>query len=401
MASPVPDRPGLLIRDPLGYSDATLIIPPLLVECLPFFDGESTELDLRQALVQATGDLRVGEALGHLIQSLSQAGFLEDEVYARLSGEKQRLFAESPVREATHAGAAYPAEAEALRARLEQCLNHRPPAAAPGDLIGLAAPHVSLEGGCDCYQAAYNALRPDFKGRTFVILGTSHHGRPEKFGLTRKAYTTPLGCAGTDSGLVDELARRAGAGVTMEDYCHAVEHSIEFQVLFLQQVCGPEVRIVPVLCGPFASSLTGGGVPEQEPGVEAFLGALREIAAREGDRLFWVLGIDLAHIGPRYGDGFAAVAHRGAMAEVEKRDRSRLERVAAGDAIGFWEQVREGSDDLRWCGASVLYAFLRVAPEAKGELLRYGQWNIDERSVVSFGAMAFRSQRYSGTAAIQ
>ena len=39
MPSPVPDRPGLLIRDAYRYSDATLIIPPELVESLRCFDG--------------------------------------------------------------------------------------------------------------------------------------------------------------------------------------------------------------------------------------------------------------------------------------------------------------------------------------------------------------------------
>src|SRR5439155_27361300 len=48
MPSPVPDRPGLLMRDSYRYSDVTLIIPPGLVECLRCFDGETTELELRQ-----------------------------------------------------------------------------------------------------------------------------------------------------------------------------------------------------------------------------------------------------------------------------------------------------------------------------------------------------------------
>ena len=35
----------------------------------------------------------------------------------------------------------------------------------------------------------------------------------------------------------------------MEDYCHAVEHSIEFLVVFLQHLFGSDIRILPVLCG--------------------------------------------------------------------------------------------------------------------------------------------------------
>lgn len=59
MPSPVQDKPGLLIRDPFYFSDATLIIPPVLVESLTFFDGDHSSLDLREHLVRLTGDLDV------------------------------------------------------------------------------------------------------------------------------------------------------------------------------------------------------------------------------------------------------------------------------------------------------------------------------------------------------
>ena len=394
--SPMEDRPGLLIRDSLGYSDLTLIIPPALVSCLQLLDGEATDLDLRQELVRLTGNLEVGELSGHLLQSLSQAGFLEDEVYTQLREEKHRAFAESPVRTASHAGAAYPLEADALRAGLAEILDHGGQTSGRKGLTGIAAPHVSFEGGHACYRAAFGALGPELRDRTFVILGTSHQGQPEKFGLTRKPFSTPLGEASTACELVDELSRKAAGAVLMEDYCHSIEHSIEFQVLLLQHLFGPSVRIVPILCGAYASSLVEGGRPEDDPGVSLFLDSLREVASREGERLFWVLGIDLAHLGHRYGDPFPVVAERGEMLRVAEQDRARLGLVAAGDAGAFWDSVRRDSDPLRWCGASVLYTFMRALPGARAEVLRYEQWNIDDRSVVSFGALAFSSAPIPG-----
>jgi len=74
---------------------------------------------------------------------------------------------------------------------------------------------------------------------------------------------------------------------------------------------------------------------------------------------------------------------------VEERDRRRIAALAAGDADGFWEQVRENEDDLRWCGAAPLYAFLKATAPRRGTLLRYEQWNIDPASVVSFAALGF------------
>jgi len=175
----------------------------------------------------------------------------------------------------------------------------------------------------------------------------------------------------------------------MEDYCHAVEHSIEFQVVFLQHVLGPGVRIVPALCGPFAAATGGRRRPEDDPGVARFIDGLAEVAEREGDRLLWVLGVDMAHVGRRYGDATAARAGAGPLVEVEARDRERCEAMGQGDAGAFWDLLRAGGDDLRWCGASPLYTFLKAVPGLRGELLRYEQWNIDEESVVSFAGLAF------------
>ena len=82
--------------------------------------------------------------------------------------------------------------------------------------------------------------------------------------------------------------------------------------------------------------------------------------------------------------------HEGALVEVAARDRARLSRIEAGDGAGFWDLVMErGEDDLRWCGSSPLFTFLRAVPDARGRALAYEHWNIDEASVVSFGAVAF------------
>jgi AmmeMemoRadiSam system protein B len=152
---------------------------------------------------------------------------------------------------------------------------------------------------------------------------------------------------------------------------------------------GPNIRILPVLCGSFANSIQNGGLPEDNESVRRFLGRLGEVAAREGERLTWVLGIDMAHMGTRYGDDLVARAGKAEMEEVARRDHSRIERVLASDAEGFWGQVQDGQDDLKWCGSSPLYTFLRAVPGTRGTLRGYQQWNIDESSVVSFAGISF------------
>jgi MEMO1 family protein len=398
MPSPVREQPGLLLRDPFQYSVATLIVPPILARCLPFFDGAQTELDLRTELARLTGQVSVTDTAQHLIRALREAGFLDDDVFAELQGKRRAEFMKAPVRTPAHAGSGYPDEPQALTGTLTGYLAHAtaPTKRKAGELVGVAAPHVSPEGGIASYAAAYRALPSvaNARDRTFVILGTSHYGEPDRFGLTRKPFATPFGEAETDIRLVENLARDAGHAALVEDYCHAVEHSIEFQVVFLQHLYGPRVRILPVLCGAFVDGPSSGKPPESSQAVARFLGALGELTAREGKRLFFVLGVDMAHVGRRYGDPLAARAGQGPLLDVEARDRQRIDRLAAADADGFWDLVHEhGEDDLKWCGSSPLYTFQRALPKARGELLHYQQWNIDEASVVSFGALAFRRGR--------
>ena len=391
MPSPSPEHPGLFIRDPWHFSDAMLIIPPVLAPCLECFDGQHTDLDLRSSLVRITNDLQVSEIEQHLIETLSSAGFLEDANFENMRDERRRAFIEQPTRLPAHAGSAYPVDPIQLRETMNRYMEPEGAAAtADGNLFGIAAPHVSPEGGWRSYRAAYSAIGPEHAQKTFLILATSHYGEPEKFGLTRKRFSTPLGNAETDLRMVDWLAAHGGSAIEMEDYCHSFEHTVELQVIFLQHVLGPDVRILPVLCGPYARSLYEGGNPEDNDGVKRFLEALGELGDREAGNLFWVLGVDMAHMGARYRDDFTAVASQGIMSEVGVRDEARIARIQDADAAGFWDLVRQNQDDLKWCGSSPFYTFLKAMPGARGELLNYEQWNIDEQSVVSFAGMAFR-----------
>jgi hypothetical protein len=95
-------------------------------------------------------------------------------------------------------------------------------------------------------------------------------------------------------------------------------------------------------------------------------------------------------VGRRYGDGVSATEGARGKTDVARRYLERLDRVIEGDADGFWRLLRDGGgDELKWCGASPLYTFLRAAGPVRGDVLEYEQWNIDPESVVSFAAVAF------------
>jgi len=427
LPSPDTARPGLLIRDPLHYTDTVLYVPPAWALALRCLDGEHTELDVQEILTRATGALVFSDEVREFIGVLRQQGFLETEEFYRLREQRHKEFRDLRERPAAHAGTAYPANAAEIRRTFEGYFREVDVGEGWSDnLLGVAAPHVSLEGGRNCYAETYRRLAacPALAERTLMVLGTSHWGAAEKFGLTHKPFVTPLGTLRVDDELVDWLEQRGGRAVHPEDYCYAIEHSIEFQCVFLQHALGPELKIVPILCGPLGEGpqsdsaeptcgvstpptvrvanvqsadlevsatdrATSAGTEENDQDRERFLGALGELAEKHKSHLFWVLGIDLAHLGRRYGDTFTALANRGQMVEVAEQDRRRLELVCAGDSRGFLELVKAGGDELNWCGYSTLYTFLRAVGQVRGRLLRYEQWNIDPQSVVSFASLEF------------
>ena len=75
--------------------------------------------------------------------------------------ERRSEFAASPVREPAHAGQRLPGGARpscARRWRGTWTARRQP--SPDGNLFGIAAPHVSPEGGWESYRAAYGVLRP-------------------------------------------------------------------------------------------------------------------------------------------------------------------------------------------------------------------------------------------------
>src|SRR6185295_11352444 len=140
--SPDAEHPGLLIRDPLGYSEGMLVCPPPLVPFLRFFDGAHEAADLETALRTSGAGDEAAPLATHLRDSLARALFLDDEGFLKRREDKHAAFAGASHREPAHAGSAYPENEAELRALL---LERMGPSAGPGEeagLVGIAAPHA-------------------------------------------------------------------------------------------------------------------------------------------------------------------------------------------------------------------------------------------------------------------
>jgi MEMO1 family protein len=191
-----------------------------------------------------------------------------------------------------------------------------------------------------------------------------------------------------DRGFVDALSARARQDCFGSELAHRVEHSIEFQAVFLRHLYPKdrEISIVPVLTSFAHEAMLSGRSPDDDPRVPRFLEAVAETIAASGRRVALVAGADLAHLGPRFGDPEPVSAPD--LSRLEQEDRAMLEPVAAGDAQAFFESVARDGDRRRICGLSPIYALLRTLGDSVGNVRRYGQWP-DPDGVVSFASVVF------------
>ncbi len=390
-------EPLVALRDPAGLTDQIVVFPLPLLDLVSLFDGEHSVTQIQGILRSRHGQSPTTEQIGGLIESLDEAGFLASERFEERRRAIEEAFRLSPVRPAVHAGGAYAGEAEVLAAQIEEFFTHPEGPGSPGDravgtaspaLRGLIAPHIDFHRGGPVYAWAYRELLARSDADLFVILGTCHAGMEDPFAVTLKPYDTPLGAVPVDRDFFGELSRRYGADLLSSETAHRNEHSIEFQAVMLRHVLGARrpFSILPVLASYLHEAVWTRGDPERDPRVPRFIDALLEAMAASPRQVCLIAGVDLAHVGPRFGDPEANT--RESLEAVAAADLSMLEAVTAGDPTGFFASVAHDGDSRRICGLSPIYTLLRALPGAGGRLLRYSQWP-DPHGAVSFCAATF------------
>ena len=387
----------IALRDPGGFTDRIALLPRPLLDLVSLFDGDHSIGEIFAILRGRHGDEAPDPAdIARVIESFDEAGLLDSPAFDLRKRRIEEDWLALPTRPAAHAGGAYAAAADPLRRQVDAHFSHpdgpgpagaSAAASAALPLAGLLAPHIDFHRGGPTYAWAYRALLERSDADLFVLLGTCHAGMEDPFAATLKAFETPLGPAAVDRDVFDALLRRSGSDLLASEAAHRGEHSIEFQAVMLKAVLGRRsFTILPVLASFLHEAVWRGSGPEEDPRVPRFLEALGETIAASGRRVCVIGGVDLAHVGPRFGDPRPNTAET--LARVAREDAAMLEAVTAGDAAAFFESVAADGDSRRICGLSPIYAFLRALPGARGQLLRYSQWP-DPQGAVTFCAAAF------------
>ncbi len=379
----------IVIRDHLGLVEDGKAVALPLYQLMTLLDGTNTVRDIQMILMRQRGGVLVGtEEIDHLMADLDKSYLLETERYAQAKEKVVAEFAAKNVRYCSHCGSSYPDQATDLKKYLDEIINTQPSLSDQKGIVkALIAPHIDLSVGKRAYGGAYRWFKHVSPSRV-VLLGVGHKMMGDLFSLTEKDFETPLGKVKNNRCLVRKL-REAGRSIVADnDFVHKAEHSLEFQVIFLQHLLAQDsFSIIPILCGPIMTSISGCTRKNYLEKATPFLKVLSEILNEEGEETLLVAGVDLSHIGPKFGHDMPATHLE---SQSEKHDQILLKAVSECEADEFWEESIRVEDRFNVCGFSAMACLLEVIPPSKGRVLNYRCWHEEAtRSAVSFASVVF------------
>lgn len=381
----------VLIRDHLGLVQEGKAVEIPLYQFMALLDGKTTVRDLQMTLMRQRGGMLVSsDEVKTLLAHLEDSFLLESEKFREAKDAVVEEFVSKTVRPSSHSGRAYPADPLELKRKLDEILALRPELPKPdGKILALVAPHIDLSVGGRVYAAAYRNAR-DLSPKRVILLGIGHQMAQDVFAVSDKDFETPLGVAECDRLWVEKLKTAGAEVIAKNDFAHRAEHSIEFQVLFLQHLLPKDsFKIVPILCGNLQISLSEYGRRAYREKAGSFLEELKNAIENQREETLLVAGIDLSHIGPKFGHDMPAKYLKG---QSETHDRALLQSLTAQDADSFWKESGRVKDQYNVCGFAGLACLLEVLQPCKGHLLGYETWHEEAtRSAVSFAAVVFTS----------
>jgi hypothetical protein len=372
-----------LLRDPLQLAPQQLVMPSPLAQLLMFCDGTRTPQEIHVAFSHYLDSEIDYEIVSETLAQLDAAYLLDNERSRQARESLLREYRTSAHRPLALAGLGYPADAGQL-SRLFDRYGCEEGSARERRWHGrgMISPHIDYQRGGPVYAKVWRRAEQAILDADLVlIVGTDHSGSTGTLTLTRLPYATPYGVLPADVDLVDKLAQTIGTDAAFaEELHHRNEHSVELSAVWLhhmyQQANAAPCPMVPILCGSFQHYLVNGAHPAEDERLTAAIETLRRETA--GKRVLTVASVDLAHVGPSFGDDFTMDADRRShLAQVDGR---LMQLILQGDADGFFSQISAVQDRYRICGFSSIYMMLRLLGPTSGTQVAYEQCPADSQN---------------------
>ena len=391
------ERELLVVSDPLGISPGRAVLGFETLAILQMLDGTTSLTDLQAIVMRESKDLRVGNIIREFVAKLDELLLLQSPRFEAAYTKAQQEYHPLEVRPAALEGVCYPAEASELEKYLDaqfavaeqHVAGSGEPVPAPDALPrAVLAPHLDPRREGHLIARAYMEVgagpAPPLR---VVVFGTGHQLGDEFVALTRKKFETPLGQVACDTEFVDRVAERLGERAYRRELVHRDEHSIEFQVLYLQRrLRHRRFTIVPILCGAFHRLLDDQKAPREEPVLETLIDAVRDAERSLGGDTLYVAGVDFSHVGPRFGD---PQLDSDTVEAIRHADDSAIRAAASADADEWFRAIAATDDATRICGFAPTYCMLRCATPAPGRPLAYAESPEADGTVVTVAALVW------------
>lgn len=381
----------VVLRDPHELSGGEVAIPLPAFMIMSLFDGTRTLRDVQVEIQRQFNQILPVDQIEALVGNLDEQYLLDNDRARDRLADLEREFCELDLRPAAHAGSAYPAEKDELIEEFDKFFaSFESEPNGNGVLRGLVTPHIDIRQGGACMARAFDLLRGENPPELYIILGVAHNPAPNLYTLTDKDFDTPLGPARADKAAAARLRELVGADKLDGEYAHKLEHSVEFQTVFLKYIHRDDhdFTILPILCGSIDDGLAESGeAPILIPEVRDFCAALKTLIEETDRRVCVIAGVDLSHVGRKFGDEQGIDDLRADL--VRTADLRMLGHVEEGDAEAFFDHFRPDQNARNVDAVSAVYSMLNVIGPGKGELLHYDQYRENETdSMVTYASVA-------------
>ena len=252
----------------------------------------------------------------------------------------------SVVRPAAVAGSFYPGDASALAAEVAAYLAEAPRPAAERAPKAIIAPHAGYMYSGAIAASIYRRLEP-LRGtvRRVVLAGPAHRVYVHGIAVpAANAFATPLGQVPLDGEAIARL--RSLPFVEVSDRAHALEHSLEVHLPFLQSVLG-SFSLVPLVVGDASPEEMARAFELLWGGAETLVVVSSDMShylpydsARDVDRNTARAIIELdAHLDPEEACGAAPINGLLRIAQSHRMAAEMVDLRNSGDTAGGLDRV--------------------------------------------------------------
>lgn len=386
-------RQMIVFHDPYHLADHSIALDLNTLPILQLLDGKHDLRDIQTILIKRQGGRIVYiSEIESFIDTLDKSCLLDSELYNDKLNTLRSEFVMQQNRLPVHAGKAYSAEPDQLFRfirEIENNIGQENSRTIPDTITGVLAPHIDIKTASEVYVNTYRYL----KGRRYdlvVILGINHYEQDGLYSVSDKNYLTPYGEIKSDRKFISALKEQVPKGtLAQDDFGHKTEHSIEFQTIFLHHYLGDSFSIVPILCGGIHEFIRNKKDILSDERFTGMVDVLKKLLDGEKGNTLCVAGVDLSHIGKKFGDQLPADA---ILTQASANDKTILSFLTRGDVQKIFQNALDNQDRYRICGLPAILLMASLLKGNRTDILHFDTYREREtQSAVNYASLIFSS----------